>query len=282
MEQEITSQRICHYTKVESGLNILFEKRLRLNSLSKTNDPRESRPLEFLTFQDFQQQNNLDVDKANNVICNDIPKIIMEEWKVLCFTLDATTQYEKTNETFRRMYAVFLDPGYARPRMWAQYADNHKGFCLVFDREKLDEKIKQKFKGKCFPGTVGYDGETFVSLSLFPPPATNLIADIKNLGRVEAARKYVVDHYVSLFLRKNPDWEDETKYRWLIYSTKQKVEDISIEGVIQAVLVGVDFPKIYEPSLIPLCRDLGIPAKRILWKNGIPKTEFETLYEPKS
>jgi hypothetical protein len=180
------------------------------------------------------------------------------------------------------MYAAFIDPGYARPRMWAQYADNHKGVCLLFDKNKIDEKIQQKFKGKCFPGTVGYDGETFVSLSLFLPPATSLINDIRILGTKEAVRKYVFDHYAALFLRKNPDWEHETEYRWLIHSTIQEIEDITIDEAIQAVLVGVDFQKIYEPSLIPLCKDLRIPAKRILWKNGIPKTEFETIYEPKN
>ncbi len=282
MEQKTTPQLICHYTKLESGLNILFEKKLRLNKISKTNDPRESRPLEFLTFQDYAQLDNPEVKMANELILNELPKTIMEEWKVLCFTLDASKQSEYTDERISKLYAAFIDPGYARPRMWAQYADNHKGVCLLFDKDEIGKKIQQKFNGKCFPGKVGYDGETFVSLSLFLPPATStsLINDIKNLGAKEAARKYVFEHSAALFLRKNPDWEHETEYRWLIHSTINEVEDVSIEGAVKAVLVGMDFQKIYVPSLIPLCKDLGIPAKRILWKNGIPKTEFETIYEP--
>lgn len=280
MEPEQLPQRICHYTRMESGLNILFEKKLRLNKISKTNDPRESRPLEFLTFQDFEQQQNLEVDKANAIISNEIPKVIMEEWKVLCLTLDAPIQNDRVDESLSRMHSVFLAPGYARPRMWAQYADNHKGVCLLFDKKILDARVEQKFAGKCFSGQVGYDSETFVSLSLFPPPATSLISDMQNLSTIDAARKYVFDHRASLFLRKNPDWANETEYRWLIHSTVQDIEDISIDGVIRAVLVGMDFPKIYEPSIIPLCKALGIVAKRIVWRNGIPKTEFETIYEP--
>jgi hypothetical protein len=281
MQKELAHQRMCHYTRMESALNILSEKKLRLNKISKTNDPRESRPLEFLTFQDFGQQKNPDVDKVNAVIRNDIPRVIMEEWKVSCFTLDSLIQNDTTEESLIRMHAAFLAPGYARPRMWAQYADNHKGICLLFDKNTIDTKMQQTFADRCFSGQVAYDGEIFVSLSLFPPPATALITDLKNLRAVDAARKYVFDHHVALFLRKNPDWAHETEYRWLIHSTVQEVEGISIDGAIQAVLLGVDFPKIYEPSIIPLCKELRIPAKRILWHNGIPKTEFETIYEPK-
>ena len=280
MEQEITSQRIFHYTKMESGLNILFEKRLRLNSISKTNDPRETRSWNLLPLKDFGQQHNADVDQANDVIENIIPRVMMKEWKVLCFTLDSSTQNEKTEPSTKKLYATFLDPGYTRPRMWAQYADNHKGVCLLFDKSKLDEKVQQEFEGQCFPGEVGYDGEAFVDHSIFPPISPNLLNDIKNLGPKEAARKYVFDHYPSLFLRKNPDWATETEYRWLIHSTIKEIEDIPIEGTIKAVLVSLEFSKIYEAALIPLCKELGIPAKRILWHNGMPKSEFETIYEP--
>ena len=35
--------------------------------------------------------------------------------------------------------------GYARPRMWAQYAENHHGVCIVLDRAGLDQAIRQRY-----------------------------------------------------------------------------------------------------------------------------------------
>ena len=284
MEQKIISEQICHYTKIESGLNILSEKKIRLNKIGKTNDPRESRPWELLTF--LKPRGNPKFDKlindANKIIRNVVPKVIMEEWKVLCLTLDGLGQTEQTNEVFKKMFAVFLDPGYSRPRMWAQYGENHKGFCLVFDKDKLINKLKNKFGARCLQGKALYDGITSTSLSIMPPPATSMLNDIKILSPKEVVRKYVADHFSSFFLRKNPDWANETEYRWLVHSSNSEFENILIEGVITEVLAGMDFPKIHEPSLIAFCEVLEIQARRMKWHNGVPepKETFEVIFSP--
>ena len=128
---------------MESGLNILFEKRMRLHKVGKTNDPRESRPWELPTLQTFGNQNNPDNEKiikeANDMIRNNIPKVMRDEWKVACFTLNAKN-YEGQQDTIKVLYDAYINPGYARPRMWAQYAENHKGICLMLDKN-LFEKI---------------------------------------------------------------------------------------------------------------------------------------------
>jgi len=277
------SEQICHYTRTESGLNILSGKTIRLNKIGKTNDPRESRPWELLTFLEPRNPKYVKLIKdANKIIKSHVPKVIMEEWKVLCLTMDGSSQHEQTIEVFKKMFAAFLDPGYSRPRMWAQYGENHKGVCLVFDKDKLDEKLKSKFGKRCFQGKVSYDGVTSASLSIMPPPATSILNDIKFLSPKEVARKYVTDHYSAFFLRKNPDWANETEYRWLVYSSNSEFDEISIDGAITEVLAGMDFPKIHEPSLIAFCAALGIQAKRMKWHNGIPrpKETFEVICSP--
>ena len=136
-------QPIYHYTKIESGLNILFEKKICLNDIGKTNDPRESRPWELPPLQSFGNQNNPNkekiIEEANEMIRNDIPKVMRDEWKVVCFTLDAENYDPLWNDS-KALYDALINPGYARPRMWAQYAEDHKGMCLLLDKN-LFEKI---------------------------------------------------------------------------------------------------------------------------------------------
>ena len=52
-----------------------------------------------------------------------------------------------------------LSKGWARSRMWAQYADNHKGVCLIFDKLCLEKEFKGSFeKSSCetFCDVVNY------------------------------------------------------------------------------------------------------------------------------
>lgn len=53
--------------------------------------------------------------------------------------------------------------GYYRPRMWAQYAEQHQGVCLVFDKEKLLKCFEKSLsaKGDLYYGEVDYfDGDS--------------------------------------------------------------------------------------------------------------------------
>jgi hypothetical protein len=85
-----------------------------------------------------------------------------------------------------------------------------------------------------------------------------------------------------LFLIKNPDWATETEYRYLVHSENSEFEDITIDGAIKEVLVGIDFPKIYEPSLIIYCKELGIQPRKIKWTNGVPdhNENFQVIPTP--
>ena len=108
----------------------------------------------------------------------------------------------------------------------------------------------------------------------------NLREDIDKNGVTFAVRRYLWDTYRWYFLRKQPDWKDEAEYRWLLHSEDVKPEFVSIEDAIQCVIVGMDFPKAKETELIPLCRELRIPAERVTWIDGMPNPNLESIYRP--
>jgi hypothetical protein len=135
MPEKAIPQYVCHYTKLETALeHILPEKRLKLSPLGKTNDPRESKPWNLLLpftigiqGEERKKQGAL-VTRA----LDEIRRVMKEDWKVLYFTMD----HSYTDEfDIPRTYTIL---GYDRPRMWAQYAENHRGVCIQFDGDKLN------------------------------------------------------------------------------------------------------------------------------------------------
>jgi hypothetical protein len=47
---------------------------------------------------------------------------------------------------------------YGRPRMWSQYGDKFKGFCVIFDRARLHQAIKSALDPTdlVIDGSIGY------------------------------------------------------------------------------------------------------------------------------
>lgn len=269
---------IFHYTKCKTALeNILVEKRLRLSRLGKTNDPRESQLWNIPTPYWIGVQNDHEalLDALTIKAIDEVKRIIKEDWKVLCFTLNRSDTAETITNPLEETYHFHLCPGYARPQLWAHYAENHQGVCLLFDSDRLDQSLQQKFNGH----KITHDKVEY-GTSWLPPFPRDLRNEIESLGLDKAAWNYVVTHEYFFFLRKYLEWSNETEYRWLVHSPGTAEEYVSIEDSIKAVFVGVDFPKVYEPSLVALCKELQIPANKLIWNNGVPETHFETIYDP--
>jgi hypothetical protein len=267
---------VFHYTSKDVALEkILYEKRLRLSQFKFTNDPKESKdwvvPLAGLGIPpaDFSVR-----DK--DLIDREISKIKLREWKVLCVSknhpnLETATANEKAR--MRESYP-FLS-GDCRPRMWASYASEnagenrgkHTGVCIRFNGSKLDEHVRTELSSQyqIFRGSVEYNDD-----KLFKPP--ELLIELSQYSKdlSQKAREHLLEHYRDYFLLKSNDWEMEYEYRWIIHNNKDGPEYVSIEGTIEEVVMGADFPSANEPSLLESCKTLGIQARRMRWINGIP------------
>jgi hypothetical protein len=262
---------LCHYTTRETALEkILFNKQIKLGRLGSTNDPKEAKARSHLLISDVTDK----VHKQINSISKTAEKVSKDEWKVFCLTKSLPINLENTR---KNVYLSFFAHGYSRPRMWAQYGENHSGVCLIFDGECLSKKL-EGLKDKShtlFHGSVSYDSYN----KTISKPLD--FSDIKDLGKLTAIRKHYFDNYEYFFLSKHPDWRDETEYRWLVHNSgKKKDEFINIEGALVAVLVGVDFPKVYEIVLRELCKELNVSAGKMAWINGFPMPNFGSIYNP--
>ncbi|MCE9644709.1 MAG: DUF2971 domain-containing protein [Chloroflexi bacterium] len=265
-------RELCHYTKKDTALEkILFKRQIRLGQLGLTNDPKESK---WRSFAIIYPENYKPRDSYPFPESEEVYRISKEEWKVLCMTQHLPKRKYKSlmkNEIMPR-----FQHGWNRPRMWAQYADNHSGVCLIFDGKILHSNIVSSLKDRCkiFHGPVSYKN--------YNAAVTRPIdySDIIDLGLTNGIRKFLFEHHNEYFLTKFPDWENESEYRWLLHSDSKSEEYVSIEGALKAVLVGSDFPKVYEPAIKEVCKGLGVSVGRMHWSNGIPSANFGEIFDP--
>jgi len=269
-------KELCHYTKKDVALEkILFGKKIKLGLIGLTNDPKEgnqNKPV--IMFSNISHQREFNPWEFSD----ETEKISKDEWKVLCLTKHL--QGRTTNNTLKNVVSSRFRHGYSRPRMWAQYAENHTGLCIIFYGNKLNANINSALKDReqcqIFHGEVTYRNYNSVESKWLD------YSDIIKYGLTNGIRKHYSDNYQHYFLSKFPDWQGESEYRWLIHSPTKEPELISIEGTMKAVLVGSEFPKVYEPAIKKICKELNVSAGRMHWNNGMPDPNFLEIYDPKN
>lgn len=128
-DDRFVGKYVYHYTSWERLLDIA-ESGFRLSPLTSMNDPRESKDwfIPLSVSNDSLEDDDATVFNAAIGSCK-------EKVRIASFSLDEP--YGDLANQFRR--------GFARPRMWAQYAENHKGVCVILDREALDRAIRAKY-----------------------------------------------------------------------------------------------------------------------------------------
>jgi hypothetical protein len=277
----IIPTEICHYTSKETAMECILESgKIRLGRLGLTNDPRESKLWTVPSVawgEEINKKSEREIFENALLVQQEVNRILKEEWRVLCTVCHndpCAYSYPGKKEYDHHEY------GFSHSRMWAQYAGNHSGICLLFDGKILDENIHKHFESTklsnpIFHGFVRYHYEASVRIT-----PTYLDSEFQNEELVDRIRKTLRKYYELNFLYKSTEWKTEHEFRWLVHCSDHLDILIPIENAIKAVIVGTDFPKVYEASLIVLCEKLKIPAGRIRWDNGIPYANRFQIYKP--
>ena len=188
-------QYIYHFTKSKTATKyILPSLRLKLSPFNKTNDPKEHRTFGF-HIDNLEKLNVFDTIKLNDSLINYVNK----RCKLTCFSHDYI--YKKT-----------LYFGYNLPRMWAQYADKHKGVCFVISQELLKKENSDLIKSDKYFAEVNYKDKME-----YP--------DFKENEYLENNNKYfetfVDKNLANLFLTKFIDSQTEHETRLIHVGTKK-------------------------------------------------------------
>ncbi len=246
---------LSHYTFASTALEkILFCGRLRLGRLRLTNDPREAQKWKFtLASKNRPPEQIFSLEQLFGISKDESDEIIKGGVKVLCLT--------------RSLEGA--PPGRGRPRMWSQYADHYKGVCLLFDKMKLHKSIAALGSElEIYHGPVRYSNLAF-NYDIHHAFDLNL-DELEEQG----LKPYLLNHrrqfYRDFFMAKHSDWLEEAEYRWIGIAGDDEPRFVDINEALAAVIVGDEFPRVYELCLRDLCERLGARAGRMRWQNGYP------------
>ncbi|HKZ38828.1 MAG TPA: DUF2971 domain-containing protein [Chryseolinea sp.] len=239
--------------------------KLRIGSIGETNDPRETKEWGFsiLNPPDVVPINFLALMSDVQVEMN---QIRLKEWSVVCLTQDNPDLILSDENSPDFSYELW---GYSHPRMWAHYALNHTGVCLVFDGDSLHQSIINavSMSARVFCGPVVYGSEHNVNKK--DPSAYQVDWNSLSINLQAGLRKHILDHYRQFFLHKAKDWNTECEFRWLVHANESPFfADILYS--LREVIVGMDFHNSYLPNLINLCNCRNIKISRMNWQNRTP------------
>jgi hypothetical protein len=121
-----TARYIYHYSPFAKV--ILNNRTLKFGMYTKTNDPKESKDWMF----EVGSNEGVDVGCYNmDELGSWFSRELKAKTRLACFAMDA----EPLTGTH---FIDIFNRGFCKPKMWAQYADRHRGVCLVFDFSKIE------------------------------------------------------------------------------------------------------------------------------------------------
>ena len=249
---------LYHYTSVDTAVNyILINKTLRFNPLANVNDPMESDPNHWAFSNDGG-------DKQSIAVRDRILDHLKNRTKVVCFSRD--DQSDWGSPEFNPL--DFCARGHSKPRMWATYGDDHRGVCLIFDRELLRQALESglKARGRLLYGVVRYG-------NLSPKDESGgAVFDLRAFKKDfdTAFDQKIKDHGDMYFLYKHVDWSAESEYRFIIVGDTPGPVELAFNDALVGVVVGrKSREKVgYSRAIGDIAQDMNVPGRYIDWGWG--------------
>jgi len=243
---------IYHYTKAAVAINhILPHGQLKFSRLGDSGDPFEYK-FWFLNTVAWGLEDELTkmMQKAHPAI----DKLRRRDFRMISFCRNRETLLGSENQ--------IKQLGCSKSRMWSQYAENHEGVCLAFNKDSLLHSM-----GKV--ATV-YAEDTIYE---YPDGSSARVLDgnkMETLGVEPYCLEHVKKHYRYFFFTKNPDYQDENEFRIIIHSESDSDIFVDISNSLVAIIIGDRFPDGYLPSLKYIAEGLNVKCRRLYWYHGEP------------
>jgi hypothetical protein len=232
---------LFHYTNENNIDNILKKQTLLFNNIYLTNDPYENKIFDLFDYKEMNK--NINITEKQKFYFQHYTNMKNRIIKTISFCIGDYNN-KTINENNR--------PAYLYPRMWAQYGNNSKGICLVFDKKKLLNYIEKQlsFDFYIFANPIKY-------LDIFDLNHVNEIEKlIKNRNRIfkhpnpykrEMLVNNMIDNIDKYFFIKDEDWAGEHEFRILIINKAHNNEigpkkiKLDMSKVLHCVVLGENF-----------------------------------------
>ena len=263
---------LCHYTRAATAFtHILPTGLLQMNPYSRMRDPFENRRPRFRSAAGSGADDNK-VWKRLSAIQDEVGRS-RDEWRLLSLSEGAPRDDDDS------IVQAFRCP-WSRARMWEQYADDHAGACLVFDRPALVEALHHNLgaKGTYRDGSVEYTPAGFAASQA----GTIRLDQFHEASLADDVALHVEHNYRDFFFLKTQDWASEYEYRFVFRADDlvQALSDflpsehlVSYGGALRYVVVGEKFPDWQIPGAREVAKHAGVELRRMAWEDGQPYPE---------
>lgn len=265
---DFNSQRLLfHYTSFVTALEFIVPNRsLRLSRLKDTHDPTEYKHWLISAVGWDLPEDYLDTDR---IVAQSIDKYRRQNAHIACFSTNQSQKVPNHVTSTTREKQIF---GYLRSRMWSQYAESHRGVCLVFDRHLLFEEAKASV---CDNNLIDSND---VEYSFSDEIDRVFINGNQARSRPpeEFAKEFVWSNRKHFFFTKDYDYRDEAEHRLVVLAEQLDAVTISVSKSLVAVIVGDSYPDSFIPLLVHHTSRHGICRRRLYWSNRKPYLVFLT------
>lgn len=227
---------LFHYTKFSSFLKIMEDMTLLPSSFGNLNDMNEG------------NVSNMNMNESFMVMYN-AEKYIKEKCHLLCFSQN----YD---------ICGFGHEGTNHPAMWAHYAENSNGVCIVIDKDAFI------MKNKAILDSHFYKFED-VEYGLFNTPK-----DVEIKYEANTPEEFIMNNWKALFFLKHNDWMNEDEHRLFLMDYEGK---LSIDGCIKYVVLG---RKVFlDDSRIKTIMDMVVDPKSGCYRKFVPHSFATMCYD---
>jgi len=165
--------------------------------------------------------------------------------------------------------------------MWAQYASNHTGICLVFDKEQFTQEVESQLgaTGQILKGNVEYYDQG-IARRLFDQSEQEFMINLDHLEKVGKSR-YVADHlsthYRRLFFEKMSDWRDENEWRYLIHTKDSEPKYVEYRSSLVGIMFGENTRDDVVESVMAITKGRALRYMGLKWRNSSPWYDYGNL-----
>jgi hypothetical protein len=245
--------RVAHYSSLKNLANILHDKRIKLGNVASLADPRESSLSWIETIGIGHESCPDDLFRASK-----LKNSVGERLRIFCTA--------SVKDALQRGGCPIESSIYGRPRMWSQYGENSKGFCVVLNHNELNQRMSDLVENPnhLLSGRVSYfDWVHSVQGSIEIEYGNGVKSPKKNLFGIINQNEMLR----SIYFKKSIDWVNEEEFRWLLFSESKEPIYVSIENAVEAVVLGCEFPWNQRSQAKHYCEDLGCSGYRLEYQH---------------
>lgn len=192
-----SGKHVFHFTKFESALRIIATQSLKFGRFENMNDIAEVK-------RDVYGMIPADT------ISNELAK-----YQSISLTLDKSPSHR----------GFYIDP------LWGHYAQGGNGVCLVFDIDKLSQRVVEQFGKKATIAKIRYSSKH--SNAVFAKGDSQRTVD-----------KHIRKNLKRIFFTKSQDWKYEQELRILIKEDGKNEQYLYLDDALIATILCL--PKVYD------------------------------------